>query len=80
MKKYSQRRHSLTCGRRQYYTVYRSKTDEIVASGTAPECAASLGRSLASFYSLISNFRTGKNKRFEIEQEDYNEPNEADTL
>ncbi len=60
-------------GRKQFYTVYLSKTDEIVASGTAAECASALKRTLASFYCLVTRVRNGNLKKYEIAQEDYDE-------
>lgn len=52
---------------RLYYTVYLNKTDEIVASGNAEECAKQLSKkSLASFYSLVSKNRVGVQKRYTV--------------
>jgi len=40
--------------KRKYYTIYLNSTDEIIASGTAIECAGKLNKSLNCFYSLVS--------------------------
>ena len=38
-----------------YYTVYLAETDEIVAFGSASECAKQMGKSILGFHSLVSN-------------------------
>lgn len=41
--------------KKKYYTVYNNKTDEIVAFGTAEECAKKLRlKSINCFYALVS--------------------------
>ena len=47
-----------------YYTVWRAKTEEVAASGTAEECARTLGRSRSSFYCLVSRVRSGKLRKW----------------
>ena len=54
----------------QYYTVYLSKTDVIVATGTADECAKQLGMLKNSFYRLVIKSRDGIGK-YTILQEDF---------
>ncbi len=49
-----------------YYTVYLRKTDEIVVSGTAVECAEKMKKSLNCFYSLVSKNRKGKHKKYVV--------------
>lgn len=49
-----------------YYTLYLASTDEIVAFGTARNCARMLGMTVARFHQLISRIRTGRNKKFEF--------------
>lgn len=44
----------------KYYTVYDNKTDEIVASGSAQECADALGIKKSSFYYAWSRQKTGR--------------------
>lgn len=53
-------------GAQNYYTVYDAKTDVIVASGTAVECAKTMDRSLASFYCTVSRNRSGKHHKYSI--------------
>lgn len=49
------------------YTVYKNKNDELViVDGTAKECAEAIGCSLDSFYTMVSNERTGKVKKWKI--------------
>lgn len=40
-----------------YYTVYLAETDEIVAFGSAAECAKQMGKSILGFHSLVSKNR-----------------------
>ena len=53
-------------GPRRCYSVYKAKTDELLAFGTAKECAKQLGINLASFYSAVSRAPTLENGRYEI--------------
>lgn len=50
----------------KYYTVYLRKTDELVAAGTARDCAKALNKSLNGFHSMVSKNLTGKHKKYEI--------------
>lgn len=59
--------------RRCYYAVYLRKTDELVCSGTVEECAAQMGRSIGSFKTLLVRVRSGKNRKYELYQEPYEE-------
>ena len=54
---------------KNYYAVYLKKTDELICSGTSEECAAAMGRSVASFYSMVSRVRNGKNQKYEVYQQ-----------
>lgn len=47
-----------------YYTVYDRKTDEILASGTARECAYALDMTMGSFYTAIARTRNGERQRY----------------
>ena len=47
-----------------YYTVWRAKTEEVAAAGTAEECARALERSRSSFYCLVSRVRSGKLRKW----------------
>ena len=51
---------------KNYYTIYLNSTDEIVALGSALECAKMLNRSLASFYCTVNRNRSGKHKKYTI--------------
>ena len=61
------------------YTVYDSYTDEMVAYGTADECAHMMGITRNSFYALVGRALSGKRKKYlvlkeyldELEEEDY---------
>ena len=54
----------------KYYTVYRNGSDDVVAFGTAKECAEARGMTLRSFYSFISNTRSGRTKTYTVISED----------
>lgn len=46
-----------------WYTVYLAATDELVASGTAAECAKALGlASLNAFYCIVSHSHRNSKK------------------
>lgn len=49
-----------------YYTVYLAETDEIVAFGSASECAKQMGKSILGFHSLVSKNRLGKHHKYVI--------------
>lgn len=46
----------------KYYTVYLSDTDEVLASGTARECAKKMGLIIESFYCAVDRVRSDKRK------------------
>lgn len=60
----------------KYYTVYLNATDEIVASGTAKECAQKMKRSVESFYCSVGRTRSGKHKKYTIIEEKLNSEEE----
>ena len=49
----------------KYYTIYLAKTDEIVAFGSAQQCAKQLGTSLNCVRSLVCRVRQGKTKKYD---------------
>lgn len=53
-----------------YYTVYDKKTDEIIASGNARECANQMHRSVESFYCTVSRNRRGIYSKYVVVVED----------
>lgn len=52
--------------KRNYYTVYDNRTDEIVATGYADECARQMNRSVSSFYCTVNRNRSGKHRKYII--------------
>ena len=56
-----------------YYTVYDAKTDDVLASGNAKECAKQLNMALSSFYSAITKNNSGEHKKYVIISEPYKE-------
>lgn len=57
----------------KYYAVYLKKTDELVCSGTAKECAEALGIGIRAFYVRVCKALTGKTKKWEVYVEPYND-------
>ena len=54
-----------------YYTVYDNKTDDVIAFGTAAECAQQLQlSSVDSFYCLVSR----KRKKYTVVKDDFKTP------
>ena len=47
-----------------WYTVYDALTDEIIASGPAPQCAKVLGMTAKVFYSTVSHAKAGINNKY----------------
>lgn len=58
--KQPQRRHY----RHRTYIVYLEKTDEIVATGTARQCAEQIGLAMTSWYSYRTRQNSGKLKYY----------------
>ena len=54
---------------RKIYSVWNNKTDQFVVQGDAHECAAAMGIKDASFASLLSRCRNGKNGKWTIREE-----------
>lgn len=52
-----------------YYTVYLRENDEIVAFGTAEECAKMMNKTEGNFKSLVSKTCKGKNRKYEVFKE-----------
>lgn len=59
------------CKPKNYYTVYDIHTGDMIVQGTANECAAELGMSTHSFYSLISYMRSCVESKYDIEVHNY---------
>ncbi len=57
----------------KYYTVYRNDTDEVVAFGTAKECADKRKMTVESFHSFVSNTRSGRTKTYSVIVEELEE-------
>ena len=59
-----------------WYTVYDASTEEVIASGTSPQCAQALGLTLNSFYCAVSRSRSGVQHKYDfyieqIKKEDF---------
>ena len=58
---------------RHYYTIYNNKDDQIVAFGDAKACAHQLNVTLDSFYSFVSNTRSGRTRSYAVVVEECKE-------
>lgn len=47
-----------------WYTVYLADTDEIVASGTGPQCAKALKMTISSFYCAVDRTQRGLQHKY----------------
>lgn len=56
-----------------YYTIYDAKTDRVMASGSAVECAEALQMGLISFYSMVTRVRNGETKRYAVVVDNFKE-------
>ena len=64
-----------------WHSVYLRKTDELICSGTATECAKTLGmKGVTDFNILVHKVRKGTNKKYEIYSEPYYENAEEENL
>ena len=52
-----------------WYTVYDALTDEVLASGTAPQCAKAMGMNLGSFYCAVDRTQRGVQHKYEFYKE-----------
>lgn len=57
----------------KYYALYLKKTDELVCSGTAEECAEALGIGVRAFYVRVCKALTGRTNKWEVYVEPYRE-------
>lgn len=58
---------------RVYYTVYLRETEEVIAFGTARECAAMMGIKYCTFRSEASHAKSGRRQKYIFEKEPYEE-------
>lgn len=49
-----------------YYTIYLRDTDEIVASGTARQCAEQMNTSINCIYSIVSKTTHGIRNKYDV--------------
>lgn len=47
-----------------WYTVYDSKTDDVIALGDYHQCCKSMGIRSSSFYSIVQHTKTGRDKKY----------------
>lgn len=51
---------------KRFYFVYLMATDELLCCGAGPECAEALGMKWPIFRQTVSNVRAGRNRKYEI--------------
>lgn len=50
-----------------WYAIYNAKTDELLATGTAEQCAKAMGfKSPSTIYQLLSRTRNGINRKYRV--------------
>ena len=58
---------------RHYYTVYDTKTDEVLAHGNARECARQLNIAENTFYRAVMDANRGLSNKYDILTDDFEE-------
>ena len=58
---------------KNYYTVYNTRTDEVIAFGNAEECAAQLDVRMDSFFKMVMKSNRGESKWYTVITEKYDE-------
>lgn len=53
-----------------WYTIYDADTDDLIACGSARDCANIMGTSVSNIHSLISRVKSGYNRKYTIVRED----------
>lgn len=61
----------------KYYALYLRKTDELVCSGTAEECADTLGITTRAFYVMVHKALHNKVKKWDAYVEPFTEDDEC---
>ena len=56
----------------KYYALYLRKTDELVCSGSAKECAIELRITIPAFYNRVYNAVHRRNDKWDVYIEPYN--------
>ena len=49
------------------YVVYDQETDNVLAKGSAWECASQMKMTIRSFYSMVSKVKRGVHTKYEVE-------------
>ena len=57
--------------RRMIYTIFRAGTDDVVVTGTAKQCAATLGIQVKSFWTTLANISAGRYHQYDYQREGY---------
>lgn len=60
------------------YTIYKKNSDELLAFGSAKECADRLGMKIDSFYSAVTRARKGQREKYNIFVEEVVEEDDED--
>lgn len=59
------------CKRRMVYTIFHAGTDDVVVTGTAQQCAATLGIQVKSFWTTLANISAGRYHQYDYQREGY---------
>lgn len=57
--------------RHMIYTIFRAGTNDVIVTGTAQQCADTLGINLMSFRSMITRISAGKYYKYDYQREGY---------
>ena len=57
--------------RRMIYTIFRAGTYDVVVTGTAQQCAATLGIQVKSFWTTLANISAGRYHQYDYQREGY---------
>lgn len=61
-----------------FYMIYLNRDDELIASGTAGQCARKLGIKLGSFYSLVSRAPRRENGKYAVVKQSMGESTQGE--
>lgn len=57
--------------RQMVYTIFRAGTDDVIVTGTAQQCAATLGIQVKSFWTTLANISAGRYHQYDYQREGY---------
>ena len=57
--------------RHMIYTIFRAGTNDVIVTGTAQQCAATLGIQVKSFWTTLANISAGRYHQYDYQREGY---------